>query len=288
MTTAMNFITKDDIRKMAPVALADKPTREVSSRYVFHSTEQIIDDLGSLGWMPTKASQRAPRKAEGLSKFSPHMVTFAHPDMSINGKDGDLLYPQIIVQNRMDGLGAFKFMAGIFRLVCSNGLVIATEDFGTLSIRHTNYSFDDVRQVVQTRVEVLPEQVENMNVMKQKMLNVGLQRQLATQALMVRNNVKAEGLEAEEFVKNVDPELIKTLITPFRVQDAGKDLWSTFNVVQERLTKGGWEHGKRKAKGLTSFERDLDFNKKLFDLALTMAVITPPKEVQVEEAVLVG
>jgi hypothetical protein len=288
MTTAMNFITKDDIRKMAPVALADKPTREVSSRYVFHSTEQIIDDLGSLGWLPTKASQRVPRKDGVSSRFSPHMVTFANPDMSISGKDGDLLFPQIIVQNRMDGLGAFKFMAGIFRMICSNGLVIATEDFGILSIRHTNYTFDDVRKVVQTRVEVLPEQVENMNVMKQKMLNVGLQRQLATKALMIRNNVKAEGLEAEEFVKNVDPNLIKTLVTPFRTQDAGKDLWSTYNVIQERLTKGGWEHGKKKAKGLTSFERDLDFNKKLFEVALVMTGITPPREERVEEAEVVG
>lgn len=286
MTNAMKFINKDDIKRLAPVALADKPTREVSGRYVFHSTEQIIDDLGQLGWMPTKASQRAPRHSDRLSTFSPHMVTFAHPDVTINGKDGDLLYPQIIVQNRMDGLGAFKFMAGIFRMICSNGLVIATEQFGTLAIRHVNYSFEDVRKVVQGRVEALPEQVESMNVMKQKNLTVGLQRQLATQALMIRNNVKAEGLEAQEFVKNVDPELIKQLVTPFRPEDAGKDVWSTYNVVQERLVKGGWTSGKRQSRGISSFERDLDFNKRLFEVAAGMAGLNlVPQEAEVLEEV---
>jgi len=282
MTTAMNFITKDDIRQMAPLALADRPTREVSSRYVFHSTEQIIDDLGQLGWMPTKASQRAPRRDQAPSGFSPHMVSFAHPDVSINGKDGDLLYPQIIVRNRMDGMGAFKFMAGIFRMICSNGLVIATEKFGALSIPHVNYSFDSVREVVQGRVEALPEQIENMNIMKQMMLNVGQRRELASQALLVRNNVKAGTEEAADLLKNIDGELIKELLNPYRQADSGKDLWTSYNVIQERLTKGGWKSGTRSAKGIRSFEKDLDFNKRLFEVALGMAL---PAEAEILQEV---
>ena len=38
-----------------------------------------------------------------------------------------------------DGKNAFTFRAGLFRLVCENGLVISTQDFADLKIRHFGY-----------------------------------------------------------------------------------------------------------------------------------------------------
>ena len=44
----------------------------------------------------------------------------------INGKDGDTVFPQVLLTNSHDGKNAFTFTAGLFRMICENGLVIST------------------------------------------------------------------------------------------------------------------------------------------------------------------
>jgi hypothetical protein len=69
-----------------------------------------------------------------------------------------------------------------------------------------------------------------------------------------------------------------TLLTPRREQDNGNDLWTTYNVVQENLIRGGLkiEHTtgqQRKAttRGITHIRRELDTNLALWQLATKMA-----------------
>ena len=275
----MNFITKDDIRRLAPVALVEKPTRTVSDKYVMHNTETVIDDLAALGWKPTQASQRTSRNPESPSRFSPHMIKFANPDVVVKGKtDANITFPQIVLTNRHDGLGAFKFMAGMFRLVCSNGLVIATSTFASVAIPHKGYSFEDLRKVVGERTAALPETVEFMNQMKQHKLDVGQRRKLALDGLLLRAGIAPTTTEADEYEREyINGELIQSILTPVRKEDAGTDLWSTFNVIQEKIVKG-FEGGGRKVKSLKSFEKDLDLNSKLFSSALAMM---PTAEVEI-------
>jgi len=275
----MNFLSKDDIRRLAPVALAEGPTRQVSDKYVFASTHTVIDDLAGLGWKPTQASQRTSRNPESPSRFSPHMIKFANPDVVVKGKsDANITFPQIILINRHDGLGAFKFMAGMFRLVCSNGLVIATSTFASVAIPHKGYTFDELRKVVGDRTAALPETVEFMNQMKRRKLDVGQRRKLALDGLLLRAGIAPTSTEAEEYEKEyINGELIQSILAPARKEDAGTDLWSTFNVVQEKIVKG-FEGGGRKVKSLKSFEKDLDLNTKLFESALAMM---PAAEVEV-------
>jgi hypothetical protein len=54
---------------------------------------------------------------------------FRNDDVVINGEDGDTVFPQILLTNSHDGKNAFQFQAGLYRLVCSNGLVIADTQF---------------------------------------------------------------------------------------------------------------------------------------------------------------
>ncbi len=57
----------------------------------------------------------------------------------IKGANGDDAQPQILLTNSHDGKAAFNFRVGIFRLVCSNGLVISDADFGVMSILDATY-----------------------------------------------------------------------------------------------------------------------------------------------------
>ena len=61
-------------------------------------------------------------------------MAFKNPDLSITSKGDDEVFPVVYISNSHDGTSTFVLRAGIFRLICSNGLVIATTEFESLKI----------------------------------------------------------------------------------------------------------------------------------------------------------
>src|SRR6056300_117945 len=198
------YLTKDQIRNSSPLVFADAPTNpDVSDKYLFVNTETIIDDLAKLNWFPVQAAQRKSRKVEGTI-FSKHMVAFQNPDIKITSKDGDDAYPRILLTNSHDGMQSFKFSVGIFRLVCSNGLVVADEKFSDFKIKHKGYTFEELRNVVRQAVEDLPNRVQVMNDMKNRILTEDEKRKMALDAMLIRAGVKPDSDKAKKF--NYDQE----------------------------------------------------------------------------------
>src|SRR5210317_1672312 len=184
-----SYLTKEEIKNSAPLIFAEAPTNpDVSEKYLFVNTETIVDDLEKLGWLPVQAAQRKGRGKSTI--FSKHMVAFQNPDIKITGKDGDDSFPRIIMTNSHDGMQAFKFSVGIFRLVCSNGLVVADEQFSDFRIKHKGYTFEELRNVVRQAVEDLPNRVQVMNQMKSRMLTATEKRKLAIDTMLIRAGVK--------------------------------------------------------------------------------------------------
>ncbi len=266
------YITKDQLREICPLAFASKPTNpDVSNKYLFVNTETVIDDLGKLGWKPVQAAQRKSRGNGTI--FSKHMVSFQNPDIKITGKDGDDSFPRIIMTNSHDGMQAFKFSVGIFRLVCSNGLVVADEQFSDFKIKHKGYTFAELRDVVTTAVKDLPNKVEVLNEMKSRILTQDEKNKLALDAMLVRAGIKIGSKKAKKFI--YDEETIEDILEPKREEDKGDDLWRVFNVVQEKITQGEFSAALkgakvRKVRKIKSFEKDLKVNKDLFQLATSL------------------
>jgi len=261
-----SYLTKEQIKNSAPLIFAEAPTNpDVSDKYLFVNTETIIDDLEKLGWLPVQAAQRKARKKEGTI-FSKHMVAFQNPDIMITSQDGDNAYPRILLTNSHDGMQAFKFSVGIFRLVCSNGLVVADEKFSDFKIKHKGYSFEELRNVVRQAVEDLPNRVQVMNDMKNRILTVTEKRKLAIDAMLIRAGVNT---------LQYDEETIDEILEPKRKADKGDDLWRVFNVIQEKITQGDFHAALkgakvRKVRKIKSFEKDMKVNKELFKLATAL------------------
>jgi len=57
------------------------------------------------------------------------------------------------------------------------------------------------------------------------------------------------------------------LLEVTRNEDQGNDLWAVFNRVQEKILGGSFRSGKRKSRSVTSFQKDIELNEKLFELA---------------------
>ena len=257
------YLTKENMKSLAPSIFAEKPSSEVSKHYTHIPTTKVIDDMELLGWKPIDAKEVKARKSS-TKGFQKHLVTFRNDDVVINGDDGDTVFPQILLTNSHDGKNAFQFQAGLFRLVCSNGLVIADTQFEAVKMRHMGYTFEDLQEKIKEMVEKLPLTVESMNKMKAQEMEQEQILQFAKDAINTRFSEK----EMNRIKIDYD-ELIK----PVRKEDSGSDLWSVFNVVQEKILTGDFEYraaGKvRKAREIKNFKQDMKINKELFDVALS-------------------
>ena len=78
---------------------------------------------------------------------------------------------------------------------------------------------------------------------------------------MVEFATKASALRTKQRVNIMD------LLNADRTQDQGNDLWVVFNRVQEKLLGGSYKAGKRKARSVKNFQKDIQINEQLFELA---------------------
>ena len=258
-----NFLNESQIREQASSIFTTKGAPGTSEKYSHIPTNQIIQDMEKLGWGVVDAKQVRARKGEGYQK---HLVVFRNNNLVIEGTDGDSAYPQVLLTNSHDGKNAFTFTAGLFRMVCENGLVICSKEFENLKIRHYGYDFEELKNVIGTIVEKLPLTVESMNSFKKKKLRKAQIEEFAKKAAAIRFGV--------EQLQNITIDYNK-LIEPTREEDKGNDLWSVFNVVQEKLVHGMFEYTSgtklRKARKIKNFKQDLDLNAKLYELAVEYA-----------------
>jgi hypothetical protein len=268
---ATSFLSNDDIRRMCPLAFKETPTNPgVSGRYTQANTATVIDDLAKLGWYPVQAKQAREKKgSSGIRSF--HMIAFQNPDIKIHKtlESGEKVvdtYPRIILTNSHDGFNSFKFMVGLFRLVCSNGLVVCSDQMVNMSIRHINYDFEELRRVVATAIEQVPGIVKTMNDMRNITLTDEQKINLATEVVKIRKGIEDD----QQFA--LDAETVESVLEPVREEDKANDLWTVFNIRQEKLIKGGFSAvGKnnktRKQRGITSIKKDMDFNQRLWGVA---------------------
>jgi hypothetical protein len=119
------FLNDAQIAEQAPCVFNEKPSAEVSKHYTHIPTSKVINDMRTLGWDVVDAKEVKARK-NSTKGFQKHLVVFRNPDVVINGKDNDTVFPQVLLTNSHDGKNAFTFTAGLFRIICENGLVIST------------------------------------------------------------------------------------------------------------------------------------------------------------------
>jgi len=271
LRSLLPILTKEEFAKACPIAFTNDPSQQVSGKYVFVNTANVVDDLGKLGWFPVKANMRAPRKGV-KSRFSRHQVILQNPDLQIISKTDktDVMCPSIILTNSHDGTCTFQFRFGIYRAICSNGLIVPEKEFETIRIKHIGYTFDVLREQMNKLVQEIPGRIAVINRMLEQDLTEEQQQEVALKALLIRAGVSVEGtVEQPTYSK----QTIQEVLRPKREGDKGSNLWVVFNRVQEAMVRGGFKvevEGKRatKLRPIKAFEKDMTVNQKLFDMAL--------------------
>ena len=288
-------LNDEEIRHLCPVALkskmgsAERRKLGLSKHYSFVPTMNVVNDLRTLGYEVTDAVQVKARK-KSTNGYQKHMITLEHPDHKIDQvKEVELAdgttetqiqpaeeYPQLLLTNSHDGGNAFSLSAGIFRLVCSNGLVIKTEDYGTARLVHKGYSFEAVQKLVKEFEETIGEVINKITAMKKVELTKAQQIEFAKKAALLRFTAKSYNEDNIADVVQIDD-----LLNAERPEDKGNGLYEVYNRVQESLVKGKYLYAAsgsinkegtkvRKGREIKNFKQSIDVNKKLSALAFEL------------------
>jgi hypothetical protein len=241
---------------------------KVSQQYVFMTTEEIITMLTDRGWGVYSAMQQKTKKDPATAK---HMLRFRNNEFGSLGVNGNI--PEILLVNSHDRTSSLNFHVGLFRLICSNGLVVADKTFENINIPHIRQNFEDVKVELEKVTGSLPRLFQTINYFEHKMLTPTAQRELAIRGVAVRypeyNDPNTGKVDFKKVMGAVD---IDNLLKPLRVEDQNNDLWTVFNRVQEKIVKGGFDriginNTKRATKGLTQIRANIMINKGLWQLA---------------------
>ena len=229
-TRAFKAFSSDDLRRCAPSVFADHARPGVSSRYTFVSTEQVVSLLSAEGWEPVKATEQRVR-LESRIGFQMHEIRFARrADLEAGPFNLGNTRAEMILRNAHYGSRAYRIDAGLYRLVCRNGLVVADADFAHVAIRHMDVSAETFAKAAQSVAESTPRVLEVIARWQSVQLPQPARVEFARRAALLRWDA------TQPVTRLLSPE---KLLTPVRYGDAGTDLWTTFNVLQEHLIRGG-------------------------------------------------
>jgi len=257
-------LTMSDIKTICPAVSTPSPSPElrktlgITDRYVHVPTTQVIEDIQKLGWNPIEACQVNARKRKGYQR---HMIKFVNPDFIVEGRDE---YPELLLSNSHDGTTSFTLDVGIFRLVCSNGMVIKTQDFGSMKVRHYGYDFEAIKSAVTELMQSIPGYLKQVEEMKQQKLEKDQMLDFARKAAMLRFAKTNE----ESIEKIID---LSDFLESTRQEDEGDGLWEVFNRVQEKVVNGKFNYAfgkkERKARPVKGFKQQVKLNQDLWELA---------------------
>ncbi len=223
----------DELRHYAPSIFAETPWtgngdhRGMSNKYTFIPTIQVVDAMRKEGFVPVKAAQGRSR-IEGKGEFTKHMVRFRLPDEAIKAKwDVGEILPELVLVNSHDGTSSYQVSAGLFRLVCKNGMVVQDAECGAYRTRHSGDIAGEVIEATYSIINEMPRIGSTVQDWQQTQLTPQQQETFAAAAI---------GLRWEPDQAPIEP---RQLLSLRRREDAGSSLWQTFQTTQENIIRGG-------------------------------------------------
>lgn len=247
-------MTLTQLRNACPAAFATEPHEDVSKRYVFVPSTNIIEACYARGFEAVKTYSR-PRSANVAT--TSHMIRFRQPAAApLVGA----VFPELVMFNSHDRSRRFSLSAGVFRLVCSNGL--------TVGMSGKTEGFDFIHLDVDPHVEIdrvlnsFEKITDDVVRMQHRPMEDDEEYLFAKRALLIQHD------NHELFVGQ---QPIKNWLNRRRDVDLSHDLWTVFNVVQENIMAGGVETAGGRTREMREPRMVAKVNEGLWNLAMEFA-----------------
>ncbi len=258
------IISNEQIQKFAPSVFTSSAMPGVSDRYQFVKTIDILDTMRATGFEVISATQSLSRAEDGR-QYAKHAIKLVHSDyLDRSTAVGDVV-PQIVLTNSHNRTSSFRLQAGLYRLICLNGMMTTTANFGSIRVLHNDPNINDniidgtnlIREVSEAVALPMVEQMTRINLDSSQQIDFA---------------------RAASYLKfgEVRDDHAVALLESRRVADDGGSLWAVLNRVQENAVKGGYQARDRAnrnvtVRGIKSVDRDIDFNVALWSLAAGVA-----------------
>lgn len=257
-----------ELKDKAPAVFRTKEqgaAQGASKKYEFMTSSDVVNILADMNWHVHDAKQQKTKKDPETTK---HLVRFRNNSISWNGDS----IPEILLVNSHDRTSALTFHVGIFRLICSNGLVVADKTFEKFRVRHMFTNFETVSNTITHISQKLPEVFQTIQKFEGTILTPDQQMELALRSIAIRYpeyiDVKTNEVRYDLINKAMN---VQDILATRRTEDEGNNLWVTGNRIQEHLVKGGYPiigigNKPVRARELTNIKRLITVNSGLWDL----------------------
>lgn len=237
----------------------------VSNQYKPITTQDVLTRFESKGFKVEKVAITKP-KLKTKDGFQRHMVRLSHPSLELKNVNDSR--PEIVIVNSYDGSSSLRIMLGIYRLVCSNGLIVGST-INERRIRHVGdvwNNIDAAIEQVSTNLPLVAQEIERMTALQ---LSNDQARYLGG---------KAAVLSVPEAATVID---VSSALRPRRDADMQSNLWTIYNRLQEAVIRGGIKYQAPKydvfgdfdgmrngtTRAVKAIPRQVELNQKLWDLA---------------------
>jgi len=258
-------LSENELRNQAPALFTEEPHFDVSDKYHFIPTIDVINNIKSHNWHPVSVSEANVRDID-KEGYQQHLVKFRHFDDLLNPQENAV---ELLLFNSHDRSKSFTISAGIYRFVCANGLVIADSVFESYKIKHLGDRENDVATAVANITAIKPKLIDKIQKLESIELSQLEKESFARSSLPLRFDKHLQ-------VNHTD------LLIPHREEDEDSSLYTVLNVIQENLLRGnisGFNKntGRRfTSKEITSISKDVDVNQGLWDIAERIYSIKEP------------
>lgn len=251
-------LSNDEIKDLAPSVFATAPKDDVSKRYTFVPTIDVIEVMRGQDWLPVQAQEMRANNTNNTG-FQKHLIKFQNTNLESNGEA-----LQAILINSHNRSCAYQFHVGVFRFACCNGMIVG-DTFGKISVKHIGLTEDEIIGASKQIIEIAPGICESIDEMKE-----------------IELTPDEQGIFAKYALKSVYPETdlppVRTeqILAERRRDDKGPELWKVFNRVQENVIKGGIRgnipnsYKTRRTREIKSIDRNVKVNKDIWNLAEEM------------------
>jgi hypothetical protein len=180
-----------------------------------------------------------------FGKSSKHII-----DVRLGAVDimGDKSIPRLLITNSYKGECALSFKVGLYRLVCSNGLVVGNDLFKerVIHLESNTNKLDSIKESAIVALNYISERMVGD-------IEGSVQKPLG---LIDRYNV-IQGLNLS---KNVRKKIYDKVANPVRPEDSTNTVWALYNIINEAIRESSRSE-------LRNEERNFDLMDKVLRLS---------------------
>lgn len=237
----------------------------VSDKYKFIPTTKVLDVLADYGWMPHKAMQ-ARTRVEAKQGYQKHAIALCNEKLQRELSISNAIAPQILLINSHAGTSSFVMQLAAHVALCSNGVIRASGVSDEIRVRHSGYEDLFIADAAVQLANEVPNMMGEIDAYQSIILTPEERLAFARSAIELRFDGERYAVEPEQMLRS------------YRSGEQAPTLWNTFNVVQEKVIKGGVRQRRAdrshiRSRKVSSIDENVKLNKGLWVLQKEMARI---------------